>query len=112
MMLDGHGEQTSGCATTGSSTRCTVLVGIAMDGDKLSPSIIYKGANTPRSLIKCEWKDLEARQKYGYSESQVYTIQAKACMDEQAIMKWVDGLMGSLYQGLSTHQMRYLPFAR
>jgi hypothetical protein len=45
-------------------------------------------------LIKREWKDLEARQKFGYPEGQVYTVQAKAWMDEQAIMKWVDELWG------------------
>jgi hypothetical protein len=58
-----------------------------MDGDKLPPFIIYKGANTSHSLIKREWKDLEARQKFGYPEGQVYTIKAKAWMDEQAMMK-------------------------
>jgi hypothetical protein len=50
--LSGHGERNSGCATTGSSTRCTVLLGVTMDGEKLPPFIIYKGENTPRSLIK------------------------------------------------------------
>jgi hypothetical protein len=37
MTLAVHGERTSGCATTGSSTRCTVLLGITMDGEKLPP---------------------------------------------------------------------------
>jgi hypothetical protein len=66
------------------------LLGVTVDGEKLPPFIIYKGANTHRSLIKREWKDLEARQKYGYPEGQVYIVQAKAWMDEQAMMKWVD----------------------
>jgi hypothetical protein len=61
-----------------------------MDGEKLPPFIIYKGANTSRSLIKREWKDLEARQKFGYPEGHVYTVQANAWMDEQVIIKWVD----------------------
>jgi hypothetical protein len=41
--LDGCGERTSGCATTGSSTRCTVLLGVTMDGDKLSSFFILQG---------------------------------------------------------------------
>jgi hypothetical protein len=61
-----------------------------MDGEKLPPVIIYKWANTSHSLIKREWKDLEARQKFGYPEGQVYTVQEKAWMDEQAMMKRVD----------------------
>jgi hypothetical protein len=65
-----------------------------MDGEKLPPFMIYKGANTTHSLIKREWKYLEARQKYGYPEGQAYTIQAKAWMDEQAMMQWVDEVWG------------------
>jgi hypothetical protein len=65
-----------------------------VDGEKLPPFIIYKGANTSSSLIKREVKDLEARQKFDYPEGQVYTVQAKAWMDEQAMMKWVDEVWG------------------
>jgi transposase-like protein len=92
--LAGRGEQTIGYATKGSSARCTVLLGVTMGGEKLPPFIIYKGANTSHSLIKREWNDLEARQKFGYPEGQVYTVQAKAWMDEQAMMKWVDEVWG------------------
>jgi hypothetical protein len=93
-MLDGRGEWMIGCATTGSSTRCTVLLGVTMDSEKFTPFIIHKGANTPRSLIKRERKDLEARQEFGYREGQVYTVQANAWMDEQAMIKWVDEVWG------------------
>jgi hypothetical protein len=45
--LDGRVESTTGCTTTGSSNRCTVLLGVKMDGEeKLPPFIIFKGANT------------------------------------------------------------------
>jgi hypothetical protein len=92
--LAGHGNRTSGCVTTGSFARYTVLLGVTMDGEKLPHFIIYKGENTSRSLIKREWKDLEARQNCGYPEGQVNTVQAKAWMDEQAMMKWVDEVWG------------------
>jgi hypothetical protein len=78
--LADRGKRKIGFVTTGSSARCTVLLGVTMDGQKLPPFIIYKGVNTSRSLIRREWKDLEARQKFGYPEGQVYTVQAKACM--------------------------------
>jgi hypothetical protein len=92
--LASRGKRTIGCATTGSSARCTVLLGVTMYGEKLPTFIIYKGANTPRCLIKHEWKDLKARQTYGYPEGQVYTVQENALMDEQAMMKWVDDVWG------------------
>jgi hypothetical protein len=50
--LDGREEKTIVCATMGSSSRCTVLLGVTMDGEKLPLYIIFKGANTPWSLIK------------------------------------------------------------
>jgi hypothetical protein len=75
-----RGERKSGCAATGSSTRCAVLIGVAMDCDKLPPFIIYKGTGTPHSLIKREWKDLDTTQTYGYLEGQVYTVQEQAWM--------------------------------
>jgi hypothetical protein len=66
--LAGCGERTIGSATTGPSARCTVLCGVAMDGEKLLPFLIYKGENTSHSFIKREWKDLKARQNVGYPE--------------------------------------------
>jgi hypothetical protein len=68
MTLAGRDERKIGCATTGPSARCTVFIGVTMDGEKLPPFIIYKGARIPHSLIKHEWKDLEVREKYGYPE--------------------------------------------
>jgi hypothetical protein len=111
--LAGSGERILGCAPTGPLARCNVLIGVTMDGDKLPPCIIYRGGNTPRSLIKHEGKDIEAREKYGYPEGQVYTVQAKAWMGEHAMMKLVYEVgMGSLHQGSSTRRMIHLYVAR
>jgi hypothetical protein len=79
-----------------------------MDGEKLPPFIIYKGANTPHSLIKREWKDLEVREKYGYPEGQVYTVQANAWMDEQAMIKWVDEILDVTDYTLACCKMCFL----
>jgi hypothetical protein len=83
----------------GSSSRCTVLLGITMDGEKLPPYIIYKGKNTPQSLIKKEFKDVEARTKYGYPEVQFYTVQPKVWMDQDHIMDWVNYVWGPYAKG-------------
>jgi hypothetical protein len=40
--LAGHGERTIICAITGSSSRCTVLLGVTMDGEKFAPFVIFK----------------------------------------------------------------------
>jgi hypothetical protein len=91
--LAGRGERKIGCATTVSSTRCTVLLGVTLDGEKLPLFIIYKGVNTSHSLVKREPKDLAARRSF-YLEGQVYTVQAKAWMYEQAMIKLVDEVWG------------------
>jgi hypothetical protein len=67
-----------------------------MDGEKLPPYIIYKGENTHQSQIKKKFKDVEARAKYGYPEGQLYTVQAKAWMDQDRMLQWVD-CMWDLY---------------
>jgi hypothetical protein len=88
--LAGRGEKTSGCATMGCSSRCTLLLGVTMYGEKLHPYTIYKGANMPRSQIKKVFKDVEARAKYGYHEVQLYTVHTKAWMDQYFMLGWFD----------------------
>jgi hypothetical protein len=61
-----------------------------MDGEKLPPSIIYKGAKTHHSKIKNEWKDAAEREKFGYPEGLHYTVQANAWMDQARMKEWVD----------------------
>jgi hypothetical protein len=80
--LAGRGDCTVAWATTGSSNRCTVMLGVTMDGEKLPPFVIFKGANTPRSKIMKEFDSAESRSKFGYPEGMFYTVQAKAWMDK------------------------------
>jgi hypothetical protein len=56
-------------------------------------------------LIKRQWKDLDAKHKYGYSEGQVYTIQENKWMDEQAMMNFFDEVWGP-YTNNSRHGRR------
>jgi hypothetical protein len=88
--LAGRGDRTVACATTGSSNRCTVLLGVAMDGEKLPPFVIFNGANTPRSKIMKEFDSVESWRKFGYPEYMFYTVQAKAWMDKARMDDWID----------------------
>jgi hypothetical protein len=88
--LAGYGERTIGCAATGSSNRCIVLLGVTMDGEKLPPFIIFKGANTPRSKITKEFDSVKSRGKCGYPKGMFYTVQAKAWMDKARMHDWID----------------------
>jgi hypothetical protein len=75
--LAGRGDCTVACATTGSSNRCTVMLGVTMDGEKLPSFVIFKGANTPCSKIMKKFDSVESRSKFGYPEGMFYTVQAK-----------------------------------
>jgi hypothetical protein len=88
--LAGRGDRTVACATTGSSNRCTVMLGVTMDGEKLPPFVIFKGANTSRSKIMKEFDSVESRSKFGYPEGMFYTVQAKAWMDKARMHDWID----------------------
>jgi hypothetical protein len=55
-------ECTIGCATTGISNSCNVMLGVTMDGEKIPPFIIFKGANTPRSKINKESYSVKGRE--------------------------------------------------
>jgi hypothetical protein len=43
LTLVGQGSRTVSLRSTGSSSRCTVLLGVTLSGEKLPPFIIFKG---------------------------------------------------------------------
>jgi hypothetical protein len=88
--LAGRSDRTVACATNGSSNRCTVMLGDTMDGEKLPPFVIFKGASTPRSKIMKEFDSVESRSKCGYTEGMFYNVQAKAWMDKARMHVWID----------------------
>jgi hypothetical protein len=53
--LAGRSDRTVACATTGSSNRCTVLLGVTMDGEKL-PQLSF--SREPTRLVPRSWKSL------------------------------------------------------
>ena len=79
--------------TTGSSARCTVLLGVTMDGRKLPPYIIYKGSSNGRIV----------REFATYPTGQFYACQTKAWVDDDVFRDWVHRVWVPfcLYQGNS-----------
>jgi hypothetical protein len=74
-----RGTRTVSVRTTGSSARCTVLLGCTMAGGKLPPFIIFKGSSNGRII----------REFASYPGGQYYTCQAKAWVDDDVFRDWV-----------------------
>jgi hypothetical protein len=70
-----------------------------MDGEKLPSYIIYKGAHTPRSLIKTNFKGMDACTKYDYRDGQLYTVQPQAWMDQYHMLDWVNCMWDQYTKG-------------
>ena len=83
MTLSGQGDRTVSIKKSGSSSRCTVLLGVTLSGDKLPPMIIFKGQ--PNGRIAREWNNPE----FGYPEDCEYEVQEKAWIDQVTFLKWI-----------------------
>ena len=78
--LADKGLRTVSVKSSGSSSRCTILLGVTMDGSKLPPFIIFKGKQGGRI----------SREFAQYPSSCVYTVQEKAWMDKRVFIEWVE----------------------
>ena len=50
------GDKTVSLKTTGTSMRCTVLLGVTINGEKLTPLVVFKGkpdGRIARKLVGC-----------------------------------------------------------
>jgi hypothetical protein len=107
-----RGERIIGCATTDSSSRCTVMVGVTMDGEKLHPFVIFNGSNTPRSKIMKEFDLIENWAKFCSPEGLFYTVQAKAWMDKAMMHDWINNAWSictkdKFHEGRDTYLLMY-----
>ena len=73
--LQSAGSRTVSLKITGSSDRCTIILGVTLSGRKLPVLVIYKGQ--PHSRIVREFKD----QAFGYPQDMFYAVQPKAWDD-------------------------------
>lgn len=83
--LSRRGERTIRIASTGSSSRCTVLLGVALDGSKLPPFIVFKGKRSGRIIREVTQRASEN----GYPADCVYSVQDKAWIDEELMLEWI-----------------------
>lgn len=80
--LANRGTRTVSIRSSGSSSRCTVLLGVTLSGKKLPPFIIFKGM--PNGRIAREWTGQTV-----YPSSCVYAVQQKAWIDERTFLEWI-----------------------
>ena len=65
--------------TTGTSTRCTVLLGVTLNGEKLTPLVVFKGQ--PNGSIARTFNVMPASMKY--------VCQAKAWVNQRVFKHWI-----------------------
>ena len=55
LTLATKGDKTVSLKTTGTSMRCTVLLGVTLNGEKLSPLVVFKGQPNRRIARTFNW---------------------------------------------------------
>jgi DDE superfamily endonuclease len=93
MTLAPEGAQTVSIRTSGSSSRCTVLLGVTLSGIKLPPFIIFKGSATGR--LYREWTCAGTQ----YPNTSKYAVQAKAWIDSPTMLEWIDKVWAPFCDG-------------
>ena len=83
--LSRPGERTIRIASTGSSGRCTVLLGVTLDGSKLPPFIVFKGSRSGRIIREVT----QGAAEFGYPSDCVYTVQPKAWVNQEVMLEWI-----------------------
>jgi len=82
--LQSAGSRTVSVKITGSSDRCTVILGVTLSGRKLPAFVIYKGQ--PNGRIIREFKD----PAFGYPQDMFYAVQPKAWDDVITHEQWIN----------------------
>ena len=80
LTLAEKGDKTVSLKTKGTSMRCTVLLGVTMNGEKLTPLVVFKG--NPDGRI--------ARNFGGMPSSMRHICQDKAWVDHRVFKNWID----------------------
>ena len=73
LTLADKGDKTVSLKTSGSSMRCTVLLGVTLNGEKLTPSVVFKKGSNGRIATNFA----------GMPASLVYVCQDKAWVDQR-----------------------------
>jgi len=90
--LADQGSRTVSVRSSGSSARCTVLLGVTLSGRKLPPFVIFKGK--PNGRIAREWTGSTE-----YPTTCIYAVQEKAWIDERTFLEWIRKVWGPFCVG-------------
>ena len=82
--LDYRGVRSVKAMTTGSSQRCTAMLGCTLAGEYVTPFIIFKGKRN--GIIHRR----ELADPVGYAETLEYSVQKNGWMDTDLMMEWID----------------------
>ena len=83
--LNRRGERTIRIASSGSASGCTVLLGVALDGSKLPPFVVFKASRNGRVI-----REVTTRaQEHGFPSDCVYIVQKKAWIDKELMLEWI-----------------------
>jgi DDE superfamily endonuclease len=99
--LSRRGVRTVIVSKTGSSSRCTVMLGVAGDGHRFPPYVIFCGEPDGR-IDRRELANVNPRHEQGslanhpdnnYALSNFYAVQPKAWMDGKLMLDWVEKVL-------------------
>jgi transposase-like protein len=82
--LQSAGSRTVSVKITGSSDRCTVILGVTLSGRKLPALVIFKGQ--PNGRIVREFRN----PTFGYPQDMFYAVQPKAWDDAVTHVQWIN----------------------
>ena len=101
--LSQRGLRTISVRGTGSSYRCTALLGVTMSGEKLPAFIVFTGTRNGR-IIREITGDVCSR---GFPSTVVMSVQKNGWMDEELMLEWIERVWKPWLQTKS-HDMSYL----
>jgi hypothetical protein len=98
MTLNCRGDRTITVCKANSSQRCTAMIGVSGGGHKFPPFLVFKVINSRSGRIAVELQRVDDKQEQISCEgtfndfhlSNFYAIQAKAWMDTQIMLVWIE----------------------
>ena len=84
--LSRRGQRTISVRGTGSSYRCTALLGVTMTGEKLPAFIVFTGTRNGRIIREISGEVVSR----GFPSDVVMSVQKNGWMDEELMIEWID----------------------
>lgn len=84
--LSQRGQRTISVRGTGSTHRCTALLGVSFTGEKLPPFLVFCGTRNGR-IIREVTGDIANR---GFPTDVVMSVQKKGWVDQELMLEWIE----------------------